>query len=342
MWFASGTPQPALVTASPGGTSRANAGVLGVPGTTVLAGNGTDQFGLLSGFRVRGGYWFDEGQTCGLDGSFFFLGQGSNTNSFSSPGSPIYSRPYIDGSTGLPAAELVSYPGILAGGVTTRDTLNFIGGDINLRNNLCCSCAGRVDLITGFQVLNLGETLTVTENLTALGGTPGVPAGTNIVVMDRFSTQNTFYGGQVGLAGEWWAGRWSVGARAAVGLGVVHSTVNIDGSTTITPPGGPSVVHEGGLLALPSNIGSYSTNSFGVAPSAAVNFGYQVSDHIRLIAGYSFLYLNSVARPGNQIDPVINTQQIPPATGTGTQPAGGVRTSDFWVQGVNLGMQFRY
>ncbi|OWK43207.1 hypothetical protein FRUB_02806 [Fimbriiglobus ruber] len=73
-----------------------------------------------------------------------------------------------------------------------------------------------------------------------------------------------------------------------------------------------------------------------------MNLGYQVTDHIRLIAGYSFLYLNSVARPGNQIDPVIDTQQIPPATGTGTRPAGGVRTSDFWVQGINLGMQLRY
>ncbi|OWK43208.1 hypothetical protein FRUB_02807 [Fimbriiglobus ruber] len=235
MWFASGASQPPLVTGSPAGTPRTAAGVLGQPGTTVLS--GSDGYGVLPGFRIRGGYWFDEGQTCGLDGSFFFLGQGSNSSGVSSPGSPIYSRPYIDGATGLPAAELVSYPGVLAGGVTTRDTLNFIGGDINLRNNLCCSCAGRIDLITGFQVLNLGETLTVTENLTALGGTPGVPAGTNIVVMDRFSTQNTFYGGQVGLAGEWWAGRWSLGGRAAVGLGVVHSTVNIDGSTTITPPG---------------------------------------------------------------------------------------------------------
>ena len=41
---------------------------------TTLFGGDTVTNGPLSGMRVRLGYWFDDCQTCGLEGSFFFLG----------------------------------------------------------------------------------------------------------------------------------------------------------------------------------------------------------------------------------------------------------------------------
>jgi len=71
------------------------------------------------------------------------------------------------------------------------------------------------------------------------------------------------------------------------------------------------VVQQGGLLALPSNIGTQTRNRFAVIPELGVKVGYQLTDHIRVYAGYNFLYASSVVRPGNQIDPVINRAQLP-------------------------------
>jgi hypothetical protein len=58
-----------------------------------------------------------------------------------------------------------------------------------------------------------------------------------------------------------------------------------------------------------------------------------------------------VVRPGEQIDRVINAGQSPlyetPATPPGLQggparPTVVFRGTDFWAQGINFGLEFRY
>jgi hypothetical protein len=60
----------------------------------------------------------------------------------------------------------------------------------------------------------------------------------------------------------------------------------------------------------------------GVVPEVGVKVGYQVTPHLRAQVGYDFLYWSDVVRPGSQIDPLINTNLIPPATpgGPGRPP----------------------
>ena len=71
---------------------------------------------------------------------------------------------------------------------------------------------------------------------------------------------------------------------------------------------------------------------------------YQVAPSIRIHAGYSFLYWTNVARAGDQIDLNVDARQLPTRAGpgVGVQPAFVLRTNDFWAQGVNFGVQFRY
>jgi len=72
-----------------------------------------------------------------------------------------------------------------------------------------------------------------------------------------------------------------------------------------------------------------------------------VTDWCRLSVGYNFLYCSSVLRPGNQIDRVLDETLIP-NFGTGVAPAGQsrpapiLRGSDFWAQGLNFGVEFRF
>ena len=46
--------------------------------------------------------------------------------------------------------------------------------------------------------------------------------------------------------------------------------------------------------------------------------------------GYNFLYVSKVARPAEQVGPGL------------LRAASEVGTSDFWAQGVNLGLELRY
>src|SRR5204862_492234 len=68
---------------------------------------------------------------------------------------------------------------------------------------------------------------------------------------------------------------------------------------------------QGGLLALPSNIGRYSRDRFAVLPEASINLGYQVTPWLRATAGYTFLYCSNVVRPGDQVNLAVNPTQLP-------------------------------
>jgi hypothetical protein len=135
-----------------------------------------------------------------------------------------------------------------------------------------------------------------------------------------------------------------VGVRASVALGGNRQVTDIEGSTVITPPGGPPQTTSGGLLALPSNIGHYERTEFAVMPQVGVRAGVQLTDHVRVYAGYDFLYLSDALRAGDQIDPRVNPTLLPPVrAGVGPAvPAYTPQSTDFWMQGVNVGLQLRF
>ena len=84
---------------------------------------------------------------------------------------------------------------------------------------------------------------------------------------------------------------------------------------------------------------------FAVVPELDVHLGYLIRPNLRLLAGYSLLFIPQVQRAGEQIDPVINPQLLPPVVPpvTGPQrPAFPNRDSDLLVQGLNLGLEWRF
>src|SRR5262249_61747030 len=98
-----------------------------------------------------------------------------------------------------------------------------------------------------------------------------------------------------------------------------------------------------GLLALPTNSGRFGRDQFSVVPETGVNLSYQLCPNLRIFMGYTFLYWNNVARPGGQIDTVLNTTQQSGGTLTGpARPAFAFHNSDFWAHGLNFGLELRY
>ena len=340
-------------------------GALG-PGTTTLFGDDLN-YGERLGGRFTIGYWLDSCQTRGIEASYFFLGGPSDNFSASSsnlPGSLLLARPFFNVITGLQDSQLVSFPDIINGSIGISSNSQLQGAEFNLVCNRCCcrndccqtdccqtNCCyqsgHRVDFIAGFRYLGLNEDLHITENLTFLptAPLPFVP-GETITVVDGFGTRNNFYGEQIGARGEWYRGRWFMNVLGKVALGDTHQEVRISGTTDFTDPGVPTVRQQGGLLALPTNIGSYSRDQFSVVPEIGINVGRQVTDHLRVFAGYTLLYWSGVVRPGDQIDFGVNPTQLPTSTGPGTlvgEAPAGLRFPQHGFLGarINLGLELR-
>lgn len=343
-WAATGQHLPPIATTSPVGTDRSLAGVLPSPNTNVLYGGDRANNDFRNGLRINGGVWLDDNHLFGIEGNFFFLGGSKNAFATSSNGSQIISRPFFNALTGLPDAELVSYPGVLAGSLTAESRSSVIGGGVNAVHNLCCNPCSRIDLLYGYRYFNVSDEIDIRENLTALSGQGLVPAGTQYQIVDKFKTQNNFNGGVIGLNAEERFGMFFVGARASVALGANNEVIDINGVTRVMPPNGPAMAYVGGLLAQPSNIGHYNNTVFAVMPELGLRAGVQVTQWARVFAGYNFLYLSNVARAGDQIDLRVNPTQLPPRTlVTGPNlPAFTPHTTDFTINGFSLGVELRF
>lgn len=335
-WWVRGQPIPPLVTT--GSLNDSLPGALGQANTSVLFGGNTVGSSPRSGLRGTVGWWFTDDHALGIEATVFGLenkGSGFSATSF---GSPVLTRPFVDATTGAQSVELVAAPGVLAGTVSASTSSQFYGAEVNLRRNLCCGCDWYVDGLLGFRYLGLKESVSIDENLTVL-----MPGGGGFLVHDRFGTRNNFYGTQLGAYGEYRWGRFSLGVKGAVALGTTEQIVDISGSTRITSPGSNPANFPGGLLTQTTNIGRHTRDVFGVVPEVGLNLGYQWTDHIRTFVGYNFIYWNSVARPGNQIDPGVNPNLLPPVIGGGpNRPAFHFSGSEFWAQGVTFGVEFRW
>jgi hypothetical protein len=342
LWFIRGDSLPPLLTTGP--INASVPGALGQPGTAILYGNNSYQNNPYSGVRLRGGYWFGDCHGLGLDVGGFILGGNSRNFTASSMGSPILTRPFFNALTGLQDTELVAGPG-LAGTFSAVNTFFLYGAEANLRRNFLCGCNWFIDGFAGWRLLGLNESLSMTENLAAVSSTnPGLlPAGSTFSVNDRFATSNLFNGGQIGAIGEYRLGRWSVDLRTSVGVGGTMQFVNVSGSTTSAAPGVLPTTSPGGLLALSSNIGPHTRSMVSFIEEVGINLGYQFTNHIRGFVGYNFLFWSNVVRPGQQIDLNVNPNLLPPVVAGGpNRPAFSFNGSNFWVQGIQFGIDIRW
>jgi hypothetical protein len=335
LWWFKGEPVPPLVTS--GSMGAAIPGALGMPGTSVLFGGRNEENGAHSGGRFYIGRWFGD-ECIAWEGGYFFLGPGVTNFVASSTGSPILARPIINAATGSETTELVAGPGVLAGTVAVQTRSSMWGAETNLRTHLWCGCRSTLDVLAGFRTLGLDEDLFVRENLTVLAAPGGA-----FSLVDHFRTENRFYGGQVGAEWQCHIRRWDLGIKTKLAIGATDQLVTISGNDVVTDPVNGTRSFNGGLLALPSNIGTYNRNKFTFVPEVGFTVGYNLTDHLRCFAGYNFLYWSSVARPGPQIDRTVNVNQIaPPIPGGPPRPAFSFNPTDFWAQGVNVGLEYKW
>ncbi|MCI0464243.1 MAG: BBP7 family outer membrane beta-barrel protein [Gemmataceae bacterium] len=351
-WWIKGAPLPVpLLTSS----APADSGILGRPSTQIVIGGDSLDNDERGGGRFSAGFWLDAEQRLGLEGSYLFLGSRSANHFASVPGDRagvVIAVPFQDANpaTSGESSALVSSPNAFSGSADLRVASRLWGAELNGLVGLGVGRRWRTDLLVGFRYLDLAESLNFRTS------SPDFPPATPddvFVTFDGFDARNRFYGGQLGARVEWRSSRFFVRATGKVALGSVRQEVDIGGNlrtNDFTGSTGPPMTFPGGYFAQRTNVGTYGQNQFAVVPEATISVGYEVTRRARVFVGYTFLYLSEAARPGNQLDRVINSSQSESILFTPTpgglvgprRPAFGFRDDDFWAQGINFGLELRF
>lgn len=335
---------------SPAAPPLLSTGTLGDPDFSVVFGGRAYDPGPQPGGRFTVGYRLDPDWA--LQGVGFFLGSTAVTRTVSSSGAlgstrlviPIF-RVDQDRESRLTIANPAEFFG------AARESLSnsLHGAEFNVTRRIAGAEGWRLDALGGVRYLRLRETLSLAGSSVALD-VPDV-----FDVTDVFETTNRFYGAQAGIKAEYGTDRWFAQATAKVALGVMRQSLDVTGTlvTNDFNDFGAPQTFAGGVFAQPSNIGHYHRDRFAVVPEFAAKVGYRLTSWASAFVGYTFLYASTVARPGNQIDRGVNTTQAmafqapqtpaPSLTLEGpARPAARIRDSDFWAQGLSVGVSFSY
>lgn len=374
LWWLKDAPVPAPLV-STGPYEERSTAALNQPGTEVLLGGAPVATPVHSGLRIWAGSWLGEGNI-GVEVGYLYVGTTSRHLSVGTsglPGSANLAVPYSDNNGagregGTPGETVFVLPGPLQDngkaipgfqGSFTLGVSDFLQGAE--ANGLLRGFVGEhwsLAPLLGFRWLQ------VQEELSFSAATAGVPSsfftGQYYNLFDRFGANNNFYGGQLGLRAQYHWGRVFVQSGVKVALGDVHERVSVDGAGQTSSgnlffhtTGTGGQMFPGGVFAQPSNIGPHVRDTFSVLPDVAVNIGYELTSWARLTIGYNFLALSNLARPGDQIDRVINstrtglaavsqaTAGTPPPSGP-TAPTFAFHDSSFWAQGLTFGLALRF
>jgi hypothetical protein len=359
-WIRRGPLGVPLLTTSSTDDPAIDRGGIGEPGTVVLFGERDLSYGLFSGIRLEIGLWIDHDNRYSMDLSGFYMFPRHIGRTEASDGSTILGRPIFNVAEGQQdedvflIADRDAISGATIAGRATIDTRSEIyGAELNGRWHGYFCKRLHADVLAGLRGLRLNESINITDSFTALQ--PGfatfrgqvIGLGDVITEQDSFRCHNTFYGFQVGGRARWESDWFYFDAFAKLGLGLTYQNIEINGQSSLTSGGVVVARSAGGILALPTNIGEYDRTRFGVVPELGLNFGVDLSDHVRLKAGYSVLFWSGVARPGDQIDRSVNVGLAPADQTFGTvagqaSPSALLREQTFWMHMLNLGVEFHY
>lgn len=339
---------PILATSSPSTTPINEMGILGAAGTTILLGNqGLNNEGRGAG-RVGLGMWLNPGCGTRVESNYLFANEMTTTFNVVSPATSVIARPFLNSTTGLQDANLLAIPNQLSGSFNMQATTNFNSVDVLYRAPVAGSCDSFVDFTAGYRHAGLDDSLRIDDSITALVGfptnSPVLAAGTTVSSTDLFDTSNQFDGGQIGFACEMVRQRWTYELLLNLALGNTHSTATVNGTTTTRLANGTSSTANGGVLALPSNSGTFEANNFSTISELGLRMNYDFAPRWRVSVVYSLNYWSHVARAGNLVNTVIDPNQLPAAGGgsTGVLPEFHFNFTDFWAQGIGLRLEHQF
>jgi hypothetical protein len=338
LWWFKDSPTPPLVTS----------GILGEPGTRVLLGGDDIDTDPNPGFRLSAAY--APSPAWGVETSVFYIPTRSTHRTVSSSGqlgSPQLFVPFVDVLLPEESVTELSSPGLFAGKARESLSNSLLGAELNATLLLTPLGPVRIDGLGGFRYLRLRETYSFVTDSPNITPQPADVFQTS----DRFETTNNFFGLQVGARARTAWGPLFLTAVLKVALGAMVESADIAGRLVTNDFNNFGAVQTlaGGYFAQPTNIGNHTRHVFAVVPEAALNLGYRITPRLSVFAGYTFLYASNVLRATRQVNRDLNPFLIPAISGNPTpipvgpaQPSYKFRASDFWAQGLNVGLAFGF
>ena len=337
VWWRSGRWFPPLVTTQP------NSGVL--PDTTVLFGGKISEQARAGG-RLDIGVWLDPCRTLGLGGHYLAVGDAPVEYALDSDELGFFARPFTDVSTdpATPTAFPVANDAAdlpTTGNLLLRSSSEVQAADIFVRWVLRRSCRTQFDLLVGYQFSRLDEdlaidTFTLVELIDEVFET--------VSVSDIFDTHNEYHAAHFGFQGEYRRCRWGLDVSTRFGFGNMRQRVTIRGASTFTDVTGDVDSRASGLLAqAATNAGVHTQDKFSFMNDTGIKLNFYARERLKLSIGYSLMYWTSVVRPGDHIDLGIDGDLLDPIPpDDATRPAFAFNPTDFYLHGLNLGMEFSF
>lgn len=341
LWWMKGTDLPPIVGTSPLGTIRNDASVVGTAGYQTLYGDDIVGRDLQAGGRITIGTWLDGTHNAGIGTRFYALDGSAEHFDAVTNGGTIIGRPFFNVGLNREDAVLIGLPGEVAGDIHVKFTNSLIGNDAFVRIMLERSQLRRVDIISGYQFLRMDDDLRI-DSTTNIIDPNSFINGAQINVFDRLRGTNEFHGAMFGLQGSTAHGNLSLNFLGKIGVSNNHQQVIIEGRQEVSFPPGPGTVTPGGLFAQPSNSGTHVRDRICVIPELTLNLAYHVSSNVSVHVGYNLLWMSSVVRSGDHIDRSVNLSQVPGPVVGPNLPAFEFDSTDYWVQGINLGMNWNF
>jgi len=350
-WDPKGDRVPALVTTSPPGTPQSQMGVLGLPNTSVLFGDGRVNDSNRLGTRATIGY----GMMDGWQADYMALETAVSEFSLASIGTPILARPFYDVVSDAPNASIVAAPSVTVGGIqgvnlrgsiTAKETSQVQSAGAGIRRLLWLDTwqpfTGyfRLHGIAGYRWFSLEEELSVSDSVFPVG-TPFV-LGSHTDRTDVFRTNNQFHGGEFGFITALHQNRWSFEWRTKLALGNMRQVVERRGWSTITDTVNTTTT-ETGFLVQNTNRGRHVRDDFCLIPEIGFDIGLQMTPQWKALVGYTLVYVSQAAQPGEFVDLGINRVLAGGGTSNaGDRPAYVSQDTDFYAHGLTAGFEFKF
>jgi hypothetical protein len=367
-----------LTLPSQGGVTTVTASFLQTP---ILPGGLTLTDHERSGVRLTAGFWLDDDHTWGIYANYWELEQLRTTSAIATQTNNLdINTPFVtqtgttntttttqntstvtttgvgnqpitttttNGSTittMVPVFSPVTLHGMLQAQAQASGATNVWGAEINCITQSCYFGAVTFDLALGLRYIDLTENLLVHDRMVLRATAPGLaaPITAGFDSIDAFATHNEVWAPQVaaGMEGEW--GPFWLRGQAKVGVGGVHQNISLFGTGTDLATGAVT----GGFLVPRSEAGAHTRDRYTSVSEVTLNLGYALTPNVRLFAGYNYMYVVNVLRPGDQVSVSAINTQVMLANQTTTL---NVRQFDFkfsdrdiWLSGVNFGVDIRY
>lgn len=196
-----------------------------------------------------------------------------------------------------------------------RFTNRMQGAEVNGLAYLCSDCSWNLRGLVGFRWWNFYEKFNFHRRF---------DSGSSEFSRHRFHTDNNFYGGQVGVKFNYDCNCFFFEGTGKVALGAMDEYAknrrhfnNFDGFSSRRH-------HK-----------NRERTEFAVIPEVDLNVGYRLSDCLDIKLGYTFIYVDNLARPENR-------NRNHSTFGSSGERSKFLKNDDLWVQGLNVGIDYRF